>query len=210
FRLAKMGKYWDQFRERASRKEERSHFGLAWSVFAGYWLAGAVLLRSLHEVGWLVTLADVGVALFFVFGAFGVYLAFAVPMRWWPHQPAKPNEAALERMEKVFIRGLTLIQDWGKTTKMSQVVYAPGDDSAQRYDALSQKYAQGLIAWIQTSEKDVLDCLGQEIANRYKMSPELTKETPQWADDTIWVGLYPNVMSRLSWVRNWSQGQFDL
>lgn len=209
--LTKMAELWTQFRNRASRKEERSHFGLAWSVFAGYWLAGAVLLRSLREQGWLMTLADFGVALFFIVGAFGVYLAFAVPMRWWPHQPQKRNEEQLEEMEALFLEGLNLIDDWGRAVKsLDDPILGLMPDKSEVARDLAMRGGQNMVAWIPQSEQRVSKCLGSELGSRYKMSPDLDREEPQWAEKTMWVGLHRNVMCRLSWLRAWSQDQFDL
>jgi hypothetical protein len=208
-----MGKRWDKFQRRASRKEEREHFGLAWSVFAAYWVAWAILLRSIHSTGWLVTIANVGVWAFFILGGFGVYLAFAVPMRWWPHHPQKPDEKKLQVIEGLFLLGMNLLEDWGKLTQMSLVAHIPGvsgQDRTQEYLTLSDERAKQLVEWITTSEARVNECLGMEEGGRYKMSPDLSGSEPGWSQGTIWVGLYQNIMCRLSWLRAWSQNQFDL
>jgi hypothetical protein len=200
-----MGKYWDQFRDRASRKEERSHFGLAWSVFAAYWLAGAVLLRSLHETGWLVTLADVGVILFFVFSAFGVYLAFAVPMRWWPHQPKKRVEAVFDDMETLFLEGLGLLEALEDASVLTTDYLLSGAENPHR-----AAEAERMREWSRTSEDTIRNLLGEDEALRYRLSPDLSRTVPAWAERTNSTGTWHNARGRIDWIRAWMQEQANL
>jgi hypothetical protein len=207
-----MGRLWVQFRSRASRKEERGHFGLAWSVLAAYFVAGAVLLRSLHPTGWLMTATDIVAILFFILGGLGVYLAFAVPMRWWPHHPIKRDTKQLDAIEALFIGGLSLIQNWGQNAQALDRSVQDGANWAIRkvfVDAIEVCCGE-LIEWIKSSEITVSESLGSELGNRYKMSPDLTRTAPGWAEDSMYPGLHQNIMGRLGWLRTWSQDQFDL
>jgi hypothetical protein len=206
-----MGKIWARFRDRASRKDEREHFGLAWSVFAAYCVTVSLIIRTLHETGWLVRAVDIVIIVFFVLGAFGVYLAFAVPMRLWPHQPQKRNDAQLEVVEAVFLQGLDLMDNWGRAVKaMSDPISSlrPGYKAEALRTAADMGTA--MLGWIGQSEDAVRASLGDDLANRYKMSPDVDREEPAWTEETVYVGMHRNVMCRLGWLRAWSQSQFDL
>ena len=91
------------FRDRASRKEERAHFGLACRRSRCVFPRRFLFLRSFHESGGLMILFD-GLALtFFVFGALSAYLALAVAMRWPPHHPKKLDLELVVKVESEII-----------------------------------------------------------------------------------------------------------
>jgi hypothetical protein len=189
---------WKKFRDRASRKEERSHFGLAWSVFAAYWLAAAILLRTLHESGWLVNLADIGVLLFFIFGGFGVYFAFAVPLRIWPHHPKKKNQELFNAVGEIFVKGYILSDQWGKWTVEGNQPWA--NDRANSL----------MSTWIPDSESQIKDLLGEDEYWRYRFSEDLLKAAPPWAEESLFPGLWQRVQGRLAWIKTWMDSQLDL
>lgn len=186
------------FRDRASRKEERAHFGLAWSVLAAYFLAASVFLRSFHESGGLMILFDWLALTFFVFGALSAYLALAVAMRWPPHHPKKLDLELVVKVEsEIYFPALTEFQAWETYTKSGSFTRA--DDSVT---ALKQ--------WILTSEKQVAQVLGRGLADRYRMFPEPTHIPPTWAQRPDWVGLWAAIKGRLDWLRLWLRDQADL
>lgn len=188
---------WAKFRDRASQKEERSHFGLAWSVFAAYCLAGALLLRSLHPNGWLVTLTGLGVALFFVFGAFGVYLAFAVPMRMWPHHPKKRDKELFNAMGEVFVKGYILSDQWEKWT-------------IARNQPHGDNRAIDLTVWIAESEERIKELLGEDEYWRYHFSEDLLRQAPSWTNLAQTPALWQRVQGRLAWIKAWMEAQLNL
>jgi drug/metabolite transporter (DMT)-like permease len=95
--MGKFSRGWHYFRDRAQRKEERQHFGLAWSVLAAFFLAGSVFLRSFHESDWLMKAFDWLSLAFFLIGAVAAYLALAVALRLPPHNPK--NEMSICAIE---------------------------------------------------------------------------------------------------------------
>lgn len=208
-----MRTFWIRFRESASRKEERGHFGLAWSVIAAYCLALSLMFLGFgRSVASVITVLHVFALFFIVFGAMFSYLALAVAMRWPPHNPRKPDEKKLQQIELIFYEGKLLLENWGQTTKQSRVERLGSDGvlKTNQFVRMSQLHADQLLNWIPRSEKEVAACLGTDLANRYKMSPDLAQAEPLWAEETVWVGLYQNTICRLSWLRTWSQNQFDL
>jgi hypothetical protein len=199
-RLAEMGKFesaWRHFRDRAQRKEERQHFGLAWSVLAAYFLAGSVFLRSFHEHGWLMRLFNWSALAFFVFGALAAYLAIAVAMRWPPHGPKKIDMDRVLNVERVYFPALTEFQAWETYMKSGQYVHA--DESVA-----------ALKEWIIESENQLVVLLGRNVADRYRMAADPMEIPPTWAQRHDWVGLWAAVQGRLIWIRNWLREQTDL
>lgn len=181
-----------KFRDRASRKDERAHFGLAWSVLAAYFLAGSVFLRSFHESGWLMRTFDWLALAFFVSGAFAAYLALAVAMRWWPHQPKKLDMALIIKIEsEIYFPALTMFSTWETNARAG--VSVGGEIAALRN-------------WIMESEKQLVPLLGRGMADRYRMFPDPTRIAPDWAQDPLWAA----VEGRLLWLRAWLREQADL
>lgn len=203
---------WAKFRDRASRKEERSHFGLAWSVLAAYWLAGAILLRSLRGSGWIVSLADAGVVVFFVFGAFGVYLAFAVPMRWWPHHPKKRDDKSFYAVGEIFLNGYIRLEQWGRLTAESKQPLTNNSDAQLRQQSLALAIgrANELVEWIPASEEQIKALLGEDEFWRYKFSENLLEAAPAWAQEGQFPMLWQQVQGRLCWIKTWMDKQLDL
>ncbi len=209
-----MGKLWAKFRERASHKADRGHWGLAWSVSAGYFLAGSIFLRSFHETGWLMKVFDWLSLAFFVFGGAAVYMAFAVAMRWPPHHPRKRDMEICDLIEGIYLHGLTLLQDWEKLTILSNLLIPIPSVAAtvtqHKYDTQAQTTAETLFSWVTESEKKIGDLLGNDMAARYRMAPDPTKRAPSWTENSIWVGLWGAVEGRLVWIRAWMREQVDL
>jgi len=208
--LSEMGKYWSRFREQASRKEERGHFGLAWSVFAGYFLAAGVFMRSFHESGWLMTFFNVLAIVFFVLGGIGVYMAFAVAMRWWPHHPKKWNFEVFMIIQTQYFAGITLLQEWAKLEIEAKKPQQPDSKSPEEIADMAAERAQLLVNW-ETESKDLIVAqLGDDLGLQYHMAPNSYMVEPAWALDSRYVGLWNVIQGRIDWMRAWLNQQLVL
>lgn len=165
---------------------------MAWSVLAAYFLAGSVFLRSFHETGWLMRAFDWLALAFFVLGAFAAYLALAVAMRWWPHQPKKLNlDLVLKVESEIYFPALMVFQTWERNARAG--VFVGGE-------------VESLRQWIIESERQLVPLLGRNMADRYRMFPDPTKIPPDWARDPMWAA----IEGRLLWLRAWLREQTDL
>ena len=198
-----MGGLWTKFRDLGSQRAERAHFGLAWSVFAGYFLAGSVFLRSLHEKGWLMTAFTVLAIVFFVLGGVGVYMAFAVAMRWPPHHPKTRDEDVFKKIEEFFLLGL------GKLQSLEQI-NATSLNAAQIPQHLKDQKTNEMRNWSTETEAAIEDLFGDEEALRFRVSPDLSRTPPHWAESAGLTDTWHNARGRIDWLRKWMQGQTNL
>jgi|ERR1700722_19075383 len=203
---------WNTERRKLQVKHDRGHFGLVWSVLTAYAIAIAILLVAWHpRTRDMINFRFVAIIVFMVVGACGVYLSLAVAMRWSPHNALKPDAGKLEKIEPIFSEGRNLFQKWGSATaQRSRIPDGLIRPDAAALNRSSTDFSNKLINWIETSEKDVDSILGTELGTRYKMSPDLSEPEPVWATSSDRVGLYQDVLCRLSWLRTWSQDQFEL
>lgn len=150
----------------------------------------------------------VAIVVFMVVGAGGVYLALAVAMRWWPHNAQLPDDDKLNAIEPLFRGGKRLFEGWGRMTQESRVATNPA--TIRDLTLRSVEFSNQLITWLETSASSVDEILGTQMGNRYRMSPDLSEPEPEWATCAGRVGLYQDALCRLTWLRSWSQEQFNL
>lgn len=203
-----MGKLWARFRDLGSQKAERGHFGLAWSVFAGYFLAGSVFLRSVHEKGWLMTAFNVLAIVFFVLGGVGVYMAFAVAMRWPPHHPKKRDIENFTKMEDLFIKGISRLQALEDANGPTAVLAATGLGSALKVTI--DQAVNEMHDWGTEAEAFIKEKFGEDEALRFKISSDLSRTPPHWAESAGQTGTWHNARGRIDWIRAWMQEQANL
>jgi len=197
-----MRQFWTKFRDRAARKEERAHFGLAWSVFAGSFFAGALVVRSFHGAGHFVTVLKWVACAFVVLGFSCAYLALAVAMRWPPHNPKKRDVVLCDKTEALFLEGHNVLQSW-------EAAVAPLSMGPAR-DQWMNAHMQIALDWVKEADESVKDLLGEEEGFRFKMSPNLKVQPPEFARSGAAFDHWQGVRGRIDWIREWMQEQGNL
>jgi hypothetical protein len=176
---------------------------------AAYAIALALLFGGWHpRTRGMIDFHFVAIIFFMVVGAGGVYLALAVAMRWWPHNARLPDDEKLNAIEPLFREGKRLFEGWGRMTQESRVATNPA--AIRDLTSRGVDFSNKLIIWQESSALSVDKVLGEQLGNRYRMAPDLSEPEPEWATSTGRVGLYQDALCRLTWLRTWSQDQFDL
>lgn len=196
-------------------KDNRGHFGLLWSVLAGYLLGGSLFLFELRSVHRLHAMRDglaVAAAVFFIGGAVAVYLAAAVAFRIWPHQRPKRNAEHFELLKSLLSQAETLMRDWGGWSYQFEA-HVGDPNTRERANEILQvvdKTAQQLMAWQEHADKFVGDLLGVDIQAQFELSANTTEPVPNWVLWSPWLSRYQEVNGRIDWLRNYLRGQLDL
>jgi hypothetical protein len=200
--MSRFSNGWRYFRDRAQLKEERQHFGLAWSALAAFFLAVSVFIRSFRESGWLLKAVNwLSLVLLFC-GVVAVYLALAVALRLPPHNPKQRNSGLCNWMASLAAQGRDLLQKWeghGMDTSLSTAK-----------DYWVKNGFDNASAWVSQSDEKVKDWLGDDLGYRFEMARNLTVPPPQFASEILDVDLWQRLRGRLDWITIWLQDQGEL
>lgn len=203
-------KYWSRFRDSGSQRAERGHWGLAWSVFAGYFLAGAVFVKSFQHSGNVAVWWSLIAALFFLMGGLGAYMAFAVAMRLPPHHAKLRDDAQYDRLGVLYYQGTILLSQWAKLAVEAGKPQQPNSATPEQIGEMAEAQAQQCVNWVESSKPIVESELGVEAGKRYKMAPTPSMTEPAWSLNTKFVGLWNALQGQLEWLREWLQEQLNL
>ena len=203
-----MKKRWSEFRESARRKSERSHYGLAWSVWAASFLALALVLLGFGSTGsspsgLIRSVAVVAI----VVGFFFAYLTLSVARRKWPHEPPKQS-VAFEELSDYQLQGEKLIRDWLSALGQTQVHHSL--ENLNALVKLCDDYVISMRNWILATDALVGTRLGGDAGTLYRLSPNTLAPRPRMVDEDIWGDIYPEVVGRTEWLKVWLREQLDL
>ena len=202
------------WRRKLQVKEDRGHFGLAWSVLAAYAIAFAVLVDGWHpRARGMIDFHFVALIVFMVVGGFGVYLALASAMRWWPHNPRKRDIERVREVTALYVDGKGLFDRWGESAVKRQVLAHErkfDDEALKPYDSGFSEMVLEIIEWRKRADESISDWFGAKARRAFITEPEISSVPPDWQRGDQWFTNLYEIAGRLTWLRRWLREQDDL
>ena len=205
---------WRSERRKLQVKEDRGHLGAASGVLAAFGIAVGLLLYGWHpRTSGMIDLRFVGIIAFIVLGGFGVYLTWAVAMRWPPYNPRKREVSQYDDVKSLYLEGLGLSRLWGERVVMYLALYDSGtmtdEDYNRRDDELVERITE-IIKWRNGADQSIVNWFGESACRTFITEPQISSTPPEWQRGDQWFTNWSEIAGRLAWLRRWLLEQDNL
>jgi hypothetical protein len=205
---------WHILRHKLQVKEDRGHFGLAWSVLAAYGIAVVLLLLGWHpRTRGMIDFRFVAIIVYMVVGAVGVAGAFAAALRIWPHDPRSRDIPRYENAKKLYLDGLGQSRNWGELAVKYLHLYDAGTMTEAEFDKRDiemMERIKAVIEWRDHADILVREWFGDSACRTFMTEPQVSPTPPEWQRGDQWFTNWSEVAGRLAWLRRWLLEQDDL